>query len=332
MPLPPSEAAPSPSPIEAESFSRFDVVLFADRLCRPWNLWRRLLLLAGVGSSPGAEAELTARPAGAMAQRVDAAPLLRHLSAAAAPAAEPGLAPEPARAFSPGAPAATSKARPKDAESVRSPSTSSAPGSAFALGAVFAGGTRAFSATSLLEAPGWRFLRMSSLHALGSHTRGSSGSAAANATHLVPALSATAAASAAAAADALKLTGEHATPANCAAAQSDPDAALRALAKSRSLLRLERDVAAGAGSMKALKRRARARERAEVHQGSRRGASGAATERRSTEELFGSSAASRTAKGAAELAALGPATRGPPKRARGSEAQKLRRRQRRRLK
>ena len=84
--------------------------------------------------------------------------------------------------------------------------------------------------------------------------------------------------------------------------------------------------------MKALKRRTRARERAEVHQGSRRGASSAGTERRSTEELFGSSASSQTAEGAAELAALGPATRGPPKRARESEAQKLRRRQRRRFK
>ena len=38
--------------LEAENFARFDIVLFADRLCRPWNLWCRLLLLAGVGSSP----------------------------------------------------------------------------------------------------------------------------------------------------------------------------------------------------------------------------------------------------------------------------------------
>ena len=220
----------------------------------------------------------------------------------------------------------------EDAESVHSSSTSSAPGSAFALGAVDEGGTRPLSATSLLEAPGLRFLRMSSLHALGSRTRGSSGSAAADAAHLVPALSAAAAAKAAAAAHALKLAGERATPVNRSAAQSDPEAALRALAKSRSLRRLERDVAAGAGSMKALKRRARARERAEVHRGSQRGTSSAATERRSAEEHFGRSAATQAAEEAAELAALGPATLGPPKRARESEAQKQRRRQRRRLK
>ena len=35
--------------LAAGHFARLDVVLFADRLCRPWNLWCRLLLLAGVG-------------------------------------------------------------------------------------------------------------------------------------------------------------------------------------------------------------------------------------------------------------------------------------------
>ena len=114
--------------------------------------------------------------------------------------------------------------------------------------------------------------------------------------------------------------------------QTDPQAALRALAKSRSLRRLERDVAAGAESMKALKRRARARGRAEVHRGSQRGTSSAMTEHRSAEELFGRSAATQAAEEAAELASLGPATLGPPKRARESEAQKQRRRQRHRLK
>ena len=84
--------------------------------------------------------------------------------------------------------------------------------------------------------------------------------------------------------------------------------------------------------MKALKRRARARERAEVHRGSQRGTSSAMTERRSAEEHFGRSAATQTAEEAAGLASLGPATLGPPKRARESAAQKQRRRQRRRFK
>ena len=218
------------------------------------------------------------------------------------------------------------------AESVRSSSTSSAPGSAFALGALVEEGDRPLSATSPLEIPGLRLLRMSSLHALGTRTRGSSGSAAADAAHLVPGLSASAAATAAAAAHALKLAGERSLPVSRSAAQSDPEAVQRALAKSRALRRLERDVAAGAGSLKALKRRARARVRAEVHRGSQRGTSSAATERRSAEEHFGRSAATQAADEAAELATLGPATLGPPKRARESEAQKQRRRQRRRLK
>ena len=99
------------SELESECFSRFDIVLFADRLRRPWNLWRRLLLLAGVGSSEGDEAGRFAQPSGAMARRVDAAPLLRHLGVAAAPA--PGPAPGPSPALAPGAPATTSKAQPK---------------------------------------------------------------------------------------------------------------------------------------------------------------------------------------------------------------------------
>ena len=84
--------------------------------------------------------------------------------------------------------------------------------------------------------------------------------------------------------------------------------------------------------MKALKRRARASERTEVHRGSQRGTSSAVTERRSAEEHFGRSAAIQAAEEAAELASLGPATLAPPKRARESAAQKRRRRQRRRLK
>ena len=102
------------SELESERFPRFDIVLFADRLCRPWNLWCRLLLLVGVGSSECDETELFAQPSGAMARRVDAAPLLRHLGVAAAPA--PG--PEPAPGLVPaltsaGAPATTSKAQPR---------------------------------------------------------------------------------------------------------------------------------------------------------------------------------------------------------------------------
>ena len=148
----------------------------------------------------------------------------------------------------------------------------------------------------------------------------------------MPGLSVSAAADAAAAASALKSAGERATPVSRADAQTDPDAALRALAKSRSLRRLERDVAACAGPVEALKRRARARERAEVHRGSQRGTSSTMAERRSAEEHFGRSVATQAAEEAAELASLGPATLGPPKRARESEAQKQRRRQRRRFK
>ena len=180
------------------------------------------------------------------------------------------------------------------------------------------------SGVSWIEAPGLHLLRMSSLHALGSRTRGSSESAAADAAHLVPGLSAAAAASASAAASALRAAGSSATPVNRSAAQADPEAALRALAKSRSLRRLARDVGA-------LKRRARGRERAEVHRGSQKGSSSALTERRSAEEHFGRSAAAQAAEEAAQLASLGPATLGPPKRARESAAQKQRRRLRRRL-
>ena len=84
--------------------------------------------------------------------------------------------------------------------------------------------------------------------------------------------------------------------------------------------------------MKALKRRARGREPVEVHRGSQRGTSSALTERRSAEEHLGRSAAAQAAEEAAELASLGPATLGPPKRARESAVQKQRRRLRRRLK
>ena len=87
------------SELESERFSRLDIVLFADRLCRPWNLWCHLLLLAGVGSGEGGEAGNFAQPSIAMARRFDAAPLLRHLGVAAAPA--------------PGPLATTSKAQPK---------------------------------------------------------------------------------------------------------------------------------------------------------------------------------------------------------------------------
>ena len=173
----------------------------------------------------------------------------------------------------------------EDAEGVHSSSTSSGPGSVFALGAAGEGGTRPLRGEDYLEAPGLRLLRMSSLHALGARIRGSSGSAAVDAAHLVPGLSVSAAANAAAAASALKSAGERATPMSRSDAQTDPEAAPRALAKSRSLRRLEHDVAAGAGSMKALKRRARARERAEVHRGSQRGTSSAMTERRSADAL-----------------------------------------------
>ena len=243
------------SELEAENFARFDIVLFADRLCRPWNLWCRLLLLAGVGSSPDTDAELSARPFGAMAQHGDATPLLPDFSLVAAPAAAPELGSEPLRTRSPWAPAATSKARPRVPESVRGPPTSRAPGSAFALGAVCEGGTSPLSSTIIPEAPGLR-----------------------------------------------------------------------------SLLCLERDVKSGTCFLKALKRSARARARAEVHQRFRDGASSAASEPRSTSELLGSSAATQTAEGAAEFFTPSPASRGPPKHAPESEAQKLRRRQRPRLK
>ena len=195
---------------------------------------------------------------------------------------------------------------------MHSSSTSSGPGSVFALGAAGEGGTCPLPDESHLEAPGLRLLRMSSLHSLGSRTRGSSGSAAADAAHLVPGLSASAAASAAAAASALRSAGELATPVSRSDTQTDPQAALHALAKSRPLRRLERDVAAGAGSMKALKRRARARECAEVRRGSQRGTSSAMTERRPAEEHFGRSAATQAAEEAAELASLGPATLSAP--------------------
>ena len=163
--------------------------------------------------------------------------------------------------------------RSEDAGIVRSSSTAGSPGSHFALGAAVRGGAHPPSDEGSLEAPGLRLLHMSSLHALGFRARGSSGSAAADAALLVPGLSESAAASASATASALRAAGSRATPANRSDAQVDPQAALRALAKSRSLRRLERDVEAGAGSMKALKRRARGRERAEVHRGSQRGTS-----------------------------------------------------------
>ena len=100
------------SELETECFSRFVIALVAVCLCRPWDLGCQLSLLAGVGSSPSADAELPAQLLGAMARRVSAAPLLRHLGLAAAPAAGPGPAPEPFQAVTPGALATTSKARP----------------------------------------------------------------------------------------------------------------------------------------------------------------------------------------------------------------------------
>ena len=96
----------------------------------------------------------------------------------------------------------------EDAESVHSSSTTSGPGSDFALGVAGKGGARPLPDESHLEAPGLRLLRMSSLHALGPRTRGSSESAAADVAHLVPGLSASAAASAAAAASALRSAGD----------------------------------------------------------------------------------------------------------------------------
>ena len=41
------------SDLESERYPRLDIVLFADRPCRPWNLLCRLLLPAGIGSSEG---------------------------------------------------------------------------------------------------------------------------------------------------------------------------------------------------------------------------------------------------------------------------------------
>ena len=96
----------------------------------------------------------------------------------------------------------------EDAESVHSSSNTSGPGSDFALGAAGKGEARQLPDESHLEAPGLRLLRMSSLHALGSRARGSSGSAAADAARLVPGPSASAAASAAAAASALRSAGD----------------------------------------------------------------------------------------------------------------------------
>ena len=206
------------------------------------------------------------------------------------------------------------------------------PGSAFALGAAGGAGERQRPGGALLEPPGLGLLRMSSLHALGARVRGSTGSAAADAAHLVPSLStAGATASAAAAAAGLRAAAQQAAPLDRAAAKADPESAARALAKARSLRRLARDVEAGAGSLKALKRRARGRERAEVHRGSRRESSAALSERRSADEHFGRSAAAQAADEAAALAALGPPTLGPAKRARDSAAQKQRRRLRRKL-
>ena len=205
------------------------------------------------------------------------------------------------------------------------------PGSAFALGAAGGAGERQRPGDALLEPPGLRLLRMSSLHALGARVRGSSGSSAADAAHLVPGLSPGATAFAASAAAGLRAAAQQAAPLDRAAAKADPESAARALAKARSLRRLARDVEAGAGSLKALKRRARGRERAEVHRGSRRDSSTALSERRSADEHFSRSAAAQAADEAAALAELGPPTLGPAKRARDSAAQKQRRRLRRKL-
>ena len=88
----------------------------------------------------------------------------------------------------------------------------SGPGSAFALGAAGGAGDGQQAGGALLEPPGLRLLRMSSLHALGARVRGSTGSAAADAAHLVPGLAAGAIASAASAAAGLRAAGLQAAP------------------------------------------------------------------------------------------------------------------------
>ena len=202
------------------------------------------------------------------------------------------------------------------------------PGSAFALGA---SGERQRPEGVLSEPPGLRPLRMSSLHALGSRVRGPTGCAASDAALPVPDWATEATAAAAAAAAGLRTAAQQAAPLGHAAAQADSESVARALAKARSLRRLARDVEAGAGPLKALKRRARGRERAEVHRGSLRESSTAPSENRSGDEHFSRSAAAQAADEAAALAALGPPTLGSAKRARESTAQRQRHRHRRKL-
>ena len=117
------------------------------------------------------------------------------------------------------------------------------PGSAFALGA---SGERQRPEGVLSEPPGLRPLRMSSLHALGSRVRGPTGCAASDAALPVPDWATEATAAAAAAAAGLRTAAQQAAPLGHAAAQADYESASRALAKARSLLRLARDVEAGA--------------------------------------------------------------------------------------
>ena len=129
---------------------------------------------------------------------------------------------------------------------------------------------------------------------------------------LVPGLSGPAAAAAATAASALREAGSRAVRPGREKAKADPLAAARALAKARP----QRRLAAKAASLKALKRRAHGRERAEHHRATQAAASSSGLpERRSAEEHFGRTAADRSTDEAAELAALGPPTRGLAKRA-----------------
>jgi len=110
--------------------------------------------------------------------------------------------------------------------------------------------------------------------------------------------------------------------------QTDLPGAVRALARSRALGRMWRAYAAGGGGLKGLKRRARGHERAGVHRASlrRRTSSSGLGELRSGDDHFGRSPAQRARDDEAELAALGPARVGHPKRGRESTTQKARHR------
>jgi hypothetical protein len=139
-------------------------------------------------------------------------------------------------------------------------------------------------------------------------------------------------AEAAARARALLIEGKARRPLSRAEVQADPDGAVRRLARSRALGRLRRTYAAEGGSLKGLKRRARAHERAGVHRASSRcraSSSGLDESRlgelRSGDDHFGRSAAQVAREEAAEIAALNHTRVGPPKRGRESTTQKARR-------